>query len=390
MLNQHYIHGQCNVRWHGHAYTAVAARYDFLSGELTIQPPIDQLVIDKLPMDETCEVFCGRFTTPFGSWSLRSDITWLLRQASPSAMWIGVSPLSFTTGEVRTWPEVTLFAKGRVRFDVEYERDEIYYIGGATSNLPPQEYDRDCLIVARVGSVSVIGKPRLSERLIRVGLSLAAGDALLIYGTQAGKTAEFTGSNYKPGERKGRLLFYAGFPVHDVQLEADGLMSVFRSAVDHILSLSPQKQDEFSNAVAIYLAGRSTRNVASVKLLSAFHLLEFLDGSKTMSDDATSRVFEVKREEAKVMRDYRNDLMHNRGDLGRNAAAFLEGLDRVGSPVAAAVRRFGGGHPELTAVNYVLSLCDRALLRRVGYEGLAQQYLPTSEDRLRQCLPSSS
>lgn len=390
MLGQHYIHGQCNVRWHGHSYTAVAARYDFLSGELTIQPPIDQLDIDKLPMDGTCEVSCGRFTTPFGGWKLRSDITWLLRQASPGAMWIGTSPLSFTTGEMRTWPEITLFAKGRVRFDVEYERDEIYYLGGATSVLPPQECGKDCLIAARVGSVSVIGKPRFSERLIRTALSLAAGDALLIYGTQAGKTIEFTGSNYKPGERKGRLLFYAGFPMHDVRLEADGFMSVFRSTVDHILSLSPQKQDEFSNATAMYLGGRSARNIASVKLLSAFHLLEFLDGSRTMSDDATSKVFGVKREEAKVVRDYRNALMHNRGDPGRNAAALLKRLDRVYSPVAAAMRRFGDGHPELTAMNYVLSLCDRALLSRVGYEGLAQQYLPTDEDRLRQCLPSFS
>lgn len=143
--------------------------------------------------------------------------------------------------------------------------------------------------------------------------------------------------------------------------------------------------------MTIYLDARSVDAFDSLKILAAFHLLEHLAkrARRYLNEDNIAATVGVTRSEGKAIKDFRNDVVHDNLSVGRSVSRLLRALDMSGSAMLRDMQRIDVGDAELDAATYLILLVDRALLRWVGYDGLAQHYLPTTEEALRRCSPPS-
>lgn len=128
-------------------------------------------------------------------------------------------------------------------------------------------------------------------------------------------------------------------------------------------------------ATFAFLEAKSMSQSTHTKLLSAFYFLEWLDGSRTMSKQAVSRVLDIDMGVAGEIVTIRNHMIHHQGDQNDVFSSALVNV-QARDPKFVALYR-GVDNPSIFWTNVIFSLCGKALLHRIGFQGKSDHYIPS-------------
>ena len=282
--------------------------------------------------------------------------------------------------------KLTYTTNDPVPFSVNKAWHAAMLTGGNGKAGHPVELDDGVIDVGR-GSTLLTGDLSKYDENVRAALSVALGDVMRPFAEWSGRTLTYYGGPYRG--LSGQLLFFSGHPRFDMQIFQREFRMVFIACQKKLMTLLPAEAEQARNAIAIYLDGRSARVFGPIKLMAAFHLLEFFVRPRKLHWESLAGTLEITPNLARSFVRLRNDVIHNNGSIEESARSFFCAPAVTSSTMYQAMRPFDVEHTEFDALNYVMSCCDRALLRWVGYCGLVQHYFPTDEEDLRRCYPSS-
>ena len=377
--------GRCRLRHDGGAIEDFEACYDAGQARLVLRPPITRFQATRVSNADHYGVEDGRFEGEGDDFRLSDGIAWMRTSWSSGTMLEAGDGASAPDGAER--PSFTFVTSDWIVFETDESEDEALFCGGDIRRGDLIDLPRGQVRLAR-GSISTLGALAHLDENARCALSIAAGDALRPFAVWEGRELRYSGNPVR-GSR-GSLLFFSGYPYLDDVLIREGFSTLFSLGVEKLGALKTDEMLQARNAIAIYLDGRSAAVFSPLKVLAAFHLLEYFAKPQKFSTESIRKAIGVARGEAKAIKCFRNDVVHNNMAVESAAARLFRNTDVAGSAMLREMRRSEMGHSELDALNYIISLTDRAILRWVGYTGLAQHYLPTSEEALRRCSPSFS
>ena len=142
------------------------------------------------------------------------------------------------------------------------------------------DLDKDQFFIGAKDYLSLIGECNSDLRDILVAMGIAIGAPLSQFAYHHNKTLDLYLNNF--GLRlKSRPIIFTENKFRNMEEARTNLRDAYKSAHNYIETLEPEKRAGMRNAVLSYLEGRILSNSYEIKLLAAFHFLEWFDGTTT-------------------------------------------------------------------------------------------------------------
>lgn len=156
----------------------------------------------------------------------------------------------------------------------------------------------------------------------------------------------------------------------DIEATNAGIIEIYQSAVRY---QKAQKDDgqSFRFAIEAFIEARAKHTGYALTLLAAFHMLEHLDGTKTIDHKKLAEKFHLPEGVAQALTILRNEVSHNHVDLSTAVERAVHRLNdqHIKWPL--------GGLPDDTSVfNFVVSLVGKMLLQTIDADVTPVRFIP--------------
>lgn len=368
--------GVCDLGLSDESYEKMPCVLDLETGEMEIQVKnSDPLSKTHLSLDLDIVLKNLSLETPLGRARATFVENTLLTSINTGGMWVGETALSYLFEETpKHIGRLRLVFNSPIELTWDCNWNEIIVWPGFDLR-GIVEVSGICKINGRKNTLSLLDLKNVPRRTALAALSISVGAPVRVLGeTKDGHLKLFL--NRRKGDVQASPLFYRGWPFADVELARNGFAELFYKCCKHIEKLEKEPKIQFINAVEGYLEGKSVGAAYNLKLLAVIHFLEWLDGAKTFNRNQLVSCLEIQAEEAEAIVSLRNGLIHNRQYIRDIVGETYKRLESSNSDRFSLMRK---PNPEIAVLNYLYSVCGEALLRRIGFNGTPQDYLPTKK-----------
>jgi hypothetical protein len=165
---------------------------------------------------------------------------------------------------------------------------------------------------------------------------------------------------------------YAALSNHTATAEA-----TLQRLYDFYADLTEPSKTSWAIASHYYLEGLTSTSVMEIRLMHLFSFLEVMDGSGTLNKQSMAPLLQIEFDEAHLLAEMRNKLVHNGASLGSAYASALEVVNRGERAVSIRADLLSLANP-IDAGRFVYFwLADRIkeyIRREVGFDGVWQSY----------------
>ena len=369
------IYGTSTLVHDGKTYTLVATALEVGRNRLRLQPPFTEEHAYSVDLTSKVEISDLALYTPFGTYKCREAIAGEVTSILGGGMNVEDSPIWRLIGHVKIWAEIVVRLPGELVLDAPFDADETYFVGRSLDAPFPVELGDGRQFISRRASTSLLGRSSVPVQVDRTAASVASGTSLRLLGIHRATTLTIYNNAIADGVGESNPLFYAGYPFLDQDQICEGAAKCFNLTSSRLQSCGERAGEHARQAIDGYLEGRGVKAFAELKLLAAFHFMEFLCESRTLSKRPLSEALAISLEEANGLILFRNAHLHNREVAGITASELVRKLEDLRSEVFLELRHDTKRFPVLGIMNYVFTLCDRALLRWIGFQGKHKQYI---------------
>lgn len=146
--------------------------------------------------------------------------------------------------------------------------------------------------------ISLAGQITGETADLRVALGMCVGVPVREFALQEPGKLSIWLNNFQQRTTQPRPFIFVGETFREVEVVRQNLTLVYDAARSYLLNLPPQSKPGARNAILTFLHGRALASSYELKLLAAFHFLEWFDGSKTLSAGQIAKRLDVSRAEA--------------------------------------------------------------------------------------------
>lgn len=271
--------------------------------------------------------------------------------------------------------EIKIILNDPILFKLDTDHFEKLYVPGFEV-LPAIQLSGETKIVGGENSISVLGKQKSPEPLIRLALGVAAGAPMSLVANCGGNELYFYLNNAKLTQTKRPLFVRSTNGWKDLEKQNEGFKETFESTLAYLEKCDDHTQKKAIFAMTSYLQARSQVDGYELKLMGAYHFLEWIDGGKTLNRNQLVDVLQASNEEAQGIIDVRNGLIHNRLHINE---VIQRGYDKISGSRSELYEATRSQNFYAGFMNYLFSLLDRKLLEIVGSEAQPEFYLPPKQ-----------
>ena len=252
---------------------------------------------------------------------------------------------------------------------VEIGNEIIFY--PAFETVGKIELEDGISIVGGKEYVSVLGENSMTVEQLSMCVSVVLGAPAMPAIIHKGSEVKIFLNHFKRAAE--RPMFFQGWPFHSTDAVREGTKELFVAVARYIKSLNSAEYAKFSNATNTFMQTRVSNQSIELKLLGTFYFLEWLDGSRRMSENELVKVLSICRAEADVIKKVRDELVHNcvlLSDVIVDAALKLRLLAN------SEFSKFETANDFVSFTNYLVSIVSKSFLTKIGFTGEVEPFFP--------------
>jgi hypothetical protein len=165
---------------------------------------------------------------------------------------------------------------------------------------------------------------------------------------------------------------YAALSTHTATIEA-----TLQQLYDFYVGLSEPEKTNWRTASHYYLEGLTSTSVMEIRLKHLFSFLEVMDGSGTLNKTTMAPLLQISRDEAHLLAEMRNKLVHNGASLGHAYASALQAVRHGGRTASIKPDLLAMVDPVEAGRFVYFWLADRIkeyIRREIGFDGAWRSY----------------
>lgn len=367
-VGEPFLSGTCTLRIQDETHKIVACKLDFSNQRLQCFPEVKQ-IREFLDGNERYGVQDLRLLTSRG-W-IRADTVKVAfaSHIRPQDWNIYRTPLTALTGINPAYTHISFVINDEIAFTTHIDEEERIFFPGVelVGNV---SIDDGVQLFGSKEYVSIVGHLSSGSEDITLALSIAVGAPLHQFAHHEAGKLRLRLNSYG-ASHFARPIVSTGDLWTDHEQTRTGIKGAFLAGLEYIQTLPQGEKFGMRNAVYSYLQGRVLSSSYELKLLAAFHFLEWFDGTRTISPNALVDKLEITRDEADAICSVRNALVHHQVELGDAIRASLTKIKSVGSHAARTPDGIGEA---IAFENYLYTTLGDALLRKIGYSGRTRPY----------------